>query len=161
MSPTGPFSERIPLELLKKVAEVVPHLELAEIRLIALSAALTAAPPDPPIAVTLDRSVDCKEFDGNYFPVQVKFMVNAAGADDQIEFLNIVTIYQLLYEGTNLSTLPSDKLRAFADVNSVHNCWPYLRELVQDVTGKMGLTRMTLPLLKVLQNSGPEPTDGE
>lgn len=42
-----------------------------------------------------------------------------------------------------------DDLNMFANVNGIFNCWPYWRELVQSLTTRMGLTSLTIPLLKI------------
>jgi preprotein translocase subunit SecB len=44
---------------------------------------------------------------------------------------------------------PEGKLASFAQVNAVYNAWPYLRELVQSLTVRMGMPPLTLPLYRV------------
>lgn len=43
----------------------------------------------------------------------------------------------------------STELESFAETNAVLNAWPYLRELVQNVSSRMGLPPVTLPLFRV------------
>jgi hypothetical protein len=41
-----------------------------------------------------------------------------------------------------------EELQAFADTNSLMNCWPYWRELVQSMVARMNLPPITVPLLR-------------
>jgi hypothetical protein len=38
---------------------------------------------------------------------------------------------------------------AFAEMNGVHNAWPYLREFVQSATGRMGMSQVLLPVFRI------------
>jgi hypothetical protein len=40
-------------------------------------------------------------------------------------------------------------LAQFAQINAVYNAWPYLRELMQAMTVRMGVPPLTLPLYKI------------
>jgi preprotein translocase subunit SecB len=62
--------------------------------------------------------------------------------------------YRLIYqfEGAPPATEDVDR---FARMNGVYNAWPYLRELIQSTTLRMGLSPLTLPLYKVVSPVGP------
>jgi preprotein translocase subunit SecB len=153
MTAIGPFERPIPSDVLKTVADVVPSLEIRDIRLVNLSCALTAAPPSRgAVNIDLGHDVDAKMVDDDVLAVQVKYSVKAASRDSKGNpFFNLSAIFQLTYEGKNLAAFEMEKLKTFADVNGVHNAWPYFRELVQNVASRMGLPPMTVPLLKVLR----------
>lgn len=44
---------------------------------------------------------------------------------------------------------------AFANVNGTYNVWPYFRELVQSLTGRMGLPPIVIPVFRALPQSKP------
>ncbi|HEY1697865.1 MAG TPA: hypothetical protein VGG39_37145 [Polyangiaceae bacterium] len=91
-----------------------------------------------------------------------------AKAASSTELLRIEVDYSLGYDLK--VPPPPEELRdtlfdCFAEVNGTYNAWPYLREIVQDVTGRLGIPPITLPVFRVprppvtAQTSGaPKPT---
>lgn len=53
-----------------------------------------------------------------------------------------------LVEYEVLSTLSEVAIKAFADVNSVHNVWPFWRQHVFDVVARGRLPQLEIPLFK-------------
>jgi hypothetical protein len=52
--------------------------------------------------------------------------------------------------------LPSpDQLDAFKDGNAIFNCWPFARELAQNLTMRMGLAVPPIPLFRVVPKIDP------
>ena len=152
ISTIGPFARPIPEGPLRHVAAVVPAIELRDIRLVDLSCALEAALPEPPFTASLSHEVKANVVDGNALVILVRFFLRATGrGDPSVEFLRLSAAFQLSYVGKDLNTLAPEQLSAFAGVNSVHNAWPYLRELINSMTTRMGLPALTVPLLKVRQ----------
>jgi len=43
---------------------------------------------------------------------------------------------------------PEDGLEHFASLNGAYNAWPYWRELVQTVTGRVGLAGVVMPVFR-------------
>lgn len=76
--------------------------------------------------------------------------------------LAIEATYSLDYSLTAPPPPPAERARffgAFAEVNATFNAWPFLRELVQSVTARMGLPPLTLPVYRV-PRPGPKPVAG-
>lgn len=154
----GPFKEVIPTDSLKTVAEVVPKLEIRDIRLLNLSCGLTAPPPPAgAIRIDLSHEVSVDLIENSALGVQVHYSLNASPeAADSAPFLKMTVIFQLLYDGENLSAISAEKRQMFGDINGVHNAWPYFRELVQSVSSRMGLPPLTVPLLKLGPTRAPD-----
>ena len=58
--------------------------------------------------------------------------------------------FEIDYEighGKESPRLTDDAVSAFARINSIYNAWPFWREFVDSAVGRMGLPRLTLPLL--------------
>ncbi len=82
--------------------------------------------------------------------IQIRFILNAKNeGDDTKDFLTLTATFQLTYEGENVKEIAEDSRIAFANVNAVYNAWPYLRELVQNISSRMSIPPLTVPLLKV------------
>ena len=156
--PIGPFEQSIPNEVLRTVTEVVPRLEVRDIRLVNLACGLTAPPPPAgSVNIDLSHTVKVELVEGNVLAVQVHYSLKAnPGGADGSPFLTMSVVFQLLYDGENLASITQDKLQTFGDINGVHNAWPYFREVVQNMATRMGLPALTVPLLKIRR---PKPAD--
>lgn len=53
---------------------------------------------------------------------------------------------------------PPEAIEAFKEGNAIFNCWPYARELVQNLTSKMCLSPPPLPLLRMIPKPKPKPS---
>ena len=155
MSAVGPFRERIPTEVMKQVAAVVPNVELEDLRLIGVTADLRSPPPDAAVYIDLKHTSETEVLEAALL-IRVNYSLEAKRSDNEAgAFLKVSASFQLIYRGNNLQELGPDKLSAFADVNAVHNSWPYLRELVQSLTARMGIRPFLVPLLKVRWPQSP------
>jgi hypothetical protein len=56
--------------------------------------------------------------------------------------------YLLVYELKSAEEKPEDALQHFAELNGTYNVWPYWRELVQTVTGRVGLAAIVVPVFR-------------
>ena len=152
MATLGPFSEPVPDRELASVAKVAPSVEIRDIRLVGLSAQLKGKcpPSGSEIVLMTEHNVTYDFLSDTSLAVQVLFTLKANGpGQDGPEFFNLSASHQLTYTGDKLQHISADKITAFASINAVHNAWPYLRELIQSITGRMKLPPLTLPLLKV------------
>jgi hypothetical protein len=83
--------------------------------------------------------------------VAVEFQLSAAGAAGSEPEPDVVTLhaeYLLVYAVQGDEDLPDDALEHFADLNGSYNAWPYWRELVQTVTGRVGLSAIVIPVYR-------------
>lgn len=56
--------------------------------------------------------------------------------------------YLLVYTLKPEAEKPEDALQHFAELNGTYNVWPYWRELVQTVTGRVGLASIIVPVFR-------------
>jgi len=87
----------------------------------------------------------------NVAQVVIAFAVTVSKSEASSEVLRIEPTFRLDYQ---LDSPPpvSDRdrlLKSFARVNAIHNAWPYVREIVQNMVGRMALPPLVLPLFKV------------
>lgn len=54
----------------------------------------------------------------------------------------------------------ASQIAAFHSGNAVFNCWPYLREFIQNSTVRMGLPPATVPFLRLVPRIEPRVIDG-
>src|ERR1700733_9823149 len=106
----------------------------------------------------LDLTHDCSaSLDGRGLTVKAKFDFKSLDASPQVApVFNLLCVYKLAYElqeGCNPSAIEID---AFKKGNAVYNCWPYVREFVQNITSRMGFNPPPLPLLRVKVRQEPK-----
>jgi len=63
--------------------------------------------------------------------------------------LVIEAVFSLSYKVQNLTGLTRENFDCFGRMNGIYNAWPYWREFVQNVTARMGLPSLTLPVFRV------------
>ena len=164
MAQLSPFEEPIPKDILRKVADVVPRLEIEDVRLIGLSSKLKAPPhQDAAIDVSTSHDSDCRIVGETRLVARLSFTLKAtSSAEPPRDVFEVAAVYRVVYSSdTALTELSFDNLKTFAAVNAVHNVWPYWRELVQSVVSRMGLPPLTVPLLKVRKPEAPKETPAE
>lgn len=101
------------------------------------------------------------------------FGLKAPHADDQGEKTGSPPRTELLIEATFVLTyavnsfdgLEPSHLEAFSLTNGIYNAWPYWREFVREMTARMGLKPITVPVFRfadktVFRFEG-EPSSGE
>jgi preprotein translocase subunit SecB len=77
-------------------------------------------------------------------------------AKPRAPLFSIVVTLELVYVLAPGVQLKASEIEAFAEVNAVHNAWPYWRELVQNVTVRMQLPPLILPLFRIRDIPGEE-----
>ena len=123
---------------------------LEEIKLIHVRAAHMSA-ADCPVRTMEEKprpTATATMIEGrNQFRVVVGHVVigRHAGTTD----LQVDASFELLYSVPADANPTPTELQAFADTNALLNCWPYWRELVQDMAGRMGLPPLLLPLFRL------------
>jgi hypothetical protein len=63
--------------------------------------------------------------------------------------LVIEAVFSLSYKVENLTGLTRENFDCFGRMNGTYNAWPYWREFVHNVTARMGLPSLTLPVFRV------------
>jgi preprotein translocase subunit SecB len=66
----------------------------------------------------------------------------------------------LLYNIKSFEGLDEKAFMSFAELNGTYNAWPYWREFVQNITNRMQLPTLTIPVFRI-QSSIPKPINEE
>ncbi len=66
-------------------------------------------------------------------------------SDDE-SAVSIEATFELVYELPRSDEMTQSHFEAFAEINGLFNLWPFWRELVQNITMRMGLPPLTLPV---------------
>lgn len=74
--------------------------------------------------------------------------IGGRNAEPAEEAVALDATYLLVYELTEAQQQPADALQHFAELNGTYNAWPYWRELVQTVTGRVGLGAIVVPVFR-------------
>lgn len=64
------------------------------------------------------------------------------------EVVGLEAVFHLRYSLPPGTDCPAEALEQFAWLNGAYNAWPYWRELVQTVTGRVGLAAVTVPVFR-------------
>lgn len=80
------------------------------------------------------------------FIIEQKYKLIVKPSGERTHVLQVTATFILTY--TLSSKVPRDFLKIFSEGNVHLNSWPYFRELVQNLTQRMGIRPLTVPLLK-------------
>lgn len=81
--------------------------------------------------------------------VVVELRLRAEPPDTDIETVELNASFLLTYNVTDAHSKDGAALAAFAELNGPYHVWPYWRELVSTVTGRIGLSPFFVPVLKL------------
>lgn len=82
--------------------------------------------------------------------VQVRFSLVAEDASKpSLQVFRIDCTFLVKYSVHGDAPILRDQLDAFSKANAVFNCWPYARELAQNMTVRMGEVVPPLPFLRI------------
>ena len=137
---------------LAAVSRVARNIDLRDIRVVQLEAACSPAPEGP---LEPQITFDCKG--ALVSPGQLNVVcdytmtANAAGAPAA----SVRAAYLLVYDFSGDPPTERD-IEQFARGNGVYHSWPFLRQLLFDLTAKMGLPPLTLPVFQALSRTQTE-----
>jgi preprotein translocase subunit SecB len=137
---------------LRAVSRVSRNIDLRDIRVIELAAACTPAPDgtmEPQITFDCEGTLVSPE----QLNVACAYTLTANAAG--VTAANVRVMYLLVYQVTGNAPTERD-VEQFANVNGVYHSWPFLRQLLFDLTAKMGLPPLTLPVFQVLNRTETE-----
>ena len=132
---------------LAAVARISRLVDLRDIRLIDLSASLHPGDfqllePDVQFECSAEHPVPSRIVT----LCDYRFTVTSAGTT----IAEVTARYVLLYELQEEIEISQEDLQQFAHANGTYHSWPFLRQLLHDLTARMGLPPFTLPVFKVL-----------
>ncbi|WP_267096226.1 hypothetical protein [Xanthomonas sacchari] len=80
--------------------------------------------------------------------VEFKFNVKSKDGESPADVISLEAGYLLVYILKDDSILEDECFKHFSEVNGPYNAWPYWRELVQSVTGRVGLPGFVVPVFR-------------
>lgn len=101
------------------------------------------------IATSTDIQLDKNN---GFIVVVAKFHLEAfTGKETGKPVLTIDASFVLTYQIDSFAGLTQEGFEQFANLNGIHNAWPYWREFVQNIIGRMGLPQLTMPVFRIVQ----------
>jgi hypothetical protein len=94
----------------------------------------------------------------NRFRVIVQHVMHGQRETTGPSEVQVDATLELVYSyPADTAPLPSsEELQAFANTNALMNCWPYWRELVQNMVARMNLPPFVVPLLRYVPPQPPQ-----
>jgi len=83
---------------------------------------------------------------------------NDAPEDKEPHLFQVVSRHAMVYALRPGYKPPPQELAAFKEGNAIFHCWPYVRELVQNLTMRMGLRIPPMPFLRLAPKREPKKT---
>lgn len=144
---------------LSRAEAVAAGVEIVEVRLH--QSWLSRGGDEVPEDLTMRHRSRLEARGERQFDVLVDFVLESHDMNAEVEagevsnkVFRITATYLLRYENDKLDEHEDASLQAFAKVNAVYNAWPFWREYVHGVMGKMGMAPATLPVFRI--QSEPE-----
>lgn len=154
--------QKIDMALAVKISN---QIKLQDVRLLGSECQQLCTIPQGDKIVDIDRKVRVEtDKHKNIVLVFATFLLKAYSKREKAEkgepFLNIQAVFVLVYQAKDLSNLSEEAFESFGNTNGVYNAWPYWREYVQNITCRMGLPALTIPVFRIVpaskQNSKKE-----
>lgn len=142
---------------LAAVSRVSRNVDLRDIRVIELAASCSPAPEgtlEPRITFEAESAL----VEVNQLNVKCDYSFTARSAG--VLAATIKVVYLLTYEVLG-DALEGRDVEQFSRVNGAYHSWPFLRQLLFDLTAKLGLPTLTLPVFQALPRAKDIGEDGE
>jgi hypothetical protein len=134
---------------------VARHVQLHSINLQDASLSARIDPLNVPEHLKLSQSYRARYERPDTRPgkiyVFVDFQFDAAPPEQGeggTQSVHLEATYIVIYDLGNAADESEEALEQFAELNGAYNAWPYWRELVQTVTGRVGLAAIVVPVFR-------------
>lgn len=138
---------------------LISVVELVGVRLVDVHATtrVSSSREIPPVTIALDYKSSVSEGDeAGIFLILASIDVKIKPPDgEEKPLVRIRTKLELRYRVPSDFVLVKKELNAFGRVNAVYNAWPYFREIVQNMTGRMDLPPLILPVFRIPRPKRP------
>lgn len=140
---------------LDRAGLVARHVQLESVVMRSATVQSTVDPLAQPPVLRVEQGYRARyelaELHPDHLVVRVDFQLTAArdgagGAEEDAVALHAE--FLLVYALPGAAAHPADALEHFAELNGPYNAWPYWRELVQTVTGRVGLSAIVVPVFR-------------
>lgn len=137
-----------PSNRMQLAGEVAQQVQIHAVDLVELACRNEGgAEPDSPLEVSIETATSFHFIaDDSILLVDARCVMNAGGKNLQDPVVQVAATFRLVYQISDPEGFTDEHYAAFAEINGMFNLWPYWRELVQNVTLRMGLPPLTLPV---------------
>jgi hypothetical protein len=122
------------------------QVDLNEIFLEECSAKLRRDLISQSMEISIKDKTTCSRQEDNHLAVEHRYELTTGPGRKKDCALKVLCVYRLEY--TSEAPLSDEFLEVFRSHNVPLNTWPYFREFVQNMTQRMNLPPLTLPLMK-------------
>lgn len=139
-------------EQIKAISAFQNHCEMEGITLQVCNAtrAKAGAQFKEPFAVKPALSNIASSMQGQHFVVEVSFEYTAWDSSEPVERLfKVDCTFEVSYRLRDEYQPSEEEKISFSKGTAVFNCWPYAREFLRDITGRLGHQTPVLPLLRI------------
>ena len=140
---------------LAAVSRVARRVELTGVRL----AAILAKCDSKVVGTSLEPEVnlDCKLGEHNESAIEVVCDYTFIAHSGETQAIESAIQYLLIYEISGAQSPSAEDMAEFARANGALHSWPFVRELLDGLTSRMGYPPYTLPVMHF--NTSPPPTN--
>lgn len=151
------------LDLARKVGK---HVTLHAVTLRSANAEAFLDPLAVPKHIGMVQGYRCSHEIGRFneerkkLTVTIDFRFDAKDASEEAaeeDLLALSASFGLVYSLAGDLEIEDECFVHFADVNGPYNAWPYWREFVQSVTGRVGLAGVMVPMFRPVAKRVEEP----
>ena len=82
----------------------------------------------------------------NNLLITYEYELQGISTNDKIRFFKIKSIFKIIYSVENPSDINDEFFEIFSHFTLEMLMWPYFRELVQNITSRMSIPPLTLPM---------------
>lgn len=152
---------------IERAGMVARQVELLSVSLQQAVVHSNVDPLDPPEQLQLRQGYQAhyelsdKRPDQLHVSVALDFSAADSAEEAAEEHAALSATFRLVYALNDASEQPPDALQHFAELNGVYNVWPYWRELVQTVSGRIGLASIVIPVFRPVSRDVEDATGGD
>lgn len=139
------------IEQRKKYAGFVAGIDLERIYVVGINAKLNesvSVDKSKPTNVRLDQKAQFRIIEEGRYEIIQNWQLIAAAGDKRRPLLKLAFDFAVIIRSKE--KLEPDIFDIYATNNLMLNTWPYVRELINNITARMDLPPMTLPFFKSL-----------
>lgn len=128
---------------------VARHVQIQSINLVSATLTSNVDPRAPIEDIELSQMHRASyEVKTGEVEVSTEFRFSGHEQESEKEIIDLTGSYKLIYSLDTEDELPELAFEHFAKLNGPYNAWPYWRELVQTVAGRVGLGAIVLPVYR-------------
>lgn len=138
-------------ELRRKYADFIAGIDLQKICVLGINARHNESmslDKGQPLAARLDQKARFRVIKEDLYEIVQTWQLNATAGSKKRPLLKLTFDFAVVIRSKE--KLEQDVFDIYANNNLTLNTWPYVRELIYNVTARMDLPPLTLPFLKSL-----------